>query len=151
MAVPKRKTSKSKTKMRRAANSKMVATGFVSCPQCHEPKLPHRVCPDCGYYKGKEVVGFYHGPEPVDNVWMDGTGHLICAFYSSGDIEKGNYYCNQFDRFIIEQKHAGKITHSIPYTANNKGGYPWVKLETGFVSVDAWYIFAKNKFNPMDF
>ena len=56
MAVPKRKTSKSKTKMRRAANSKMVATGFVSCPQCHEPKLPHRVCPDCGYYKGKEVV-----------------------------------------------------------------------------------------------
>ena len=30
MAVPKRKTSKSKTKMRRAANSKMVATGFVS-------------------------------------------------------------------------------------------------------------------------
>ena len=51
MAVPKRKTSKSKTKMRRAANSKMVATGFVSCPQCHEPKLPHRVCPDCGYYK----------------------------------------------------------------------------------------------------
>ena len=42
--------------MRRAANSKMVATGFVSCPQCHEPKLPHRVCPDCGYYKGKEVV-----------------------------------------------------------------------------------------------
>ena len=56
MAVPKRKTSKSKTKMRRPANSKMVATGFVSCPQCHEPKLPHRVCPDCGYYKGKEVV-----------------------------------------------------------------------------------------------
>ena len=28
MAVPKRKTSKSKTKMRRAANSKMVATGL---------------------------------------------------------------------------------------------------------------------------
>lgn len=52
MAVPKRKTSKSNTKMRRAANSKMEATGFVSCPQCHEPKLPHRVCPDCGYYKG---------------------------------------------------------------------------------------------------
>ncbi|EQG09842.1 ribosomal protein L32 [Clostridioides difficile 6042] len=35
MAVPKRKTSKSNTKMRRAANSKMEATGFVSCPQCH--------------------------------------------------------------------------------------------------------------------
>ena len=56
MAVPKRKTAKSKTKMRRAANSKMTATGFVECPQCHEPKLPHRVCPDCGHYKGKEIV-----------------------------------------------------------------------------------------------
>ena len=56
MAVPKRKTAISKTKMRRAANSKMTATGFVECPQCHEPKLPHRVCPDCGHYKGKEIV-----------------------------------------------------------------------------------------------
>ena len=49
MAVPKRRTSKSKTKMRRASNSKMV-------PQCHEPKLPHRVCLSCGSYDGKEVV-----------------------------------------------------------------------------------------------
>ncbi|MBR5488075.1 MAG: 50S ribosomal protein L32, partial [Firmicutes bacterium] len=24
--------------------------------QCHEPKLPHRVCPNCNYYDGKEVV-----------------------------------------------------------------------------------------------
>nr|WP_308565450.1 50S ribosomal protein L32 [uncultured Peptostreptococcus sp.] len=56
MAVPKRRTSKSKTKMRRASNSKMVLTGFVECPQCHEPKLPHRVCLSCGSYDGKEVV-----------------------------------------------------------------------------------------------
>ncbi|SNR90462.1 large subunit ribosomal protein L32 [Anaerovirgula multivorans] len=56
MAVPKRKTSKSKKNMRRAANSKQVATGYVKCPQCHEPKLSHRVCPECGYYKNKEVI-----------------------------------------------------------------------------------------------
>ncbi len=56
MAVPKRRTSKSKTKMRRASNSKMVPTGFVECPQCHEPKFPHRVCLSCGSYDGKEVV-----------------------------------------------------------------------------------------------
>ena len=56
MAVPKRKTAKSKTKMRVAANSKMRATGFVEEPQGHEPKLPHRVCPECGHYKGKEIV-----------------------------------------------------------------------------------------------
>ncbi len=56
MAVPKRRTSKSKKNMRRAANSKMVPTGFVECPQCHETKLPHRVCQTCGSYNGKEVV-----------------------------------------------------------------------------------------------
>ena len=56
MAVPKRKTAKSKTKMRRAANSKMTVKGFVECPQCHEMKMAHRVCKNCGHYKGKEVV-----------------------------------------------------------------------------------------------
>lgn len=56
MAVPKRKTGKSKRNMRRAANSKYVAVGLVKCPQCHEPKLPHRVCGACGYYNNKAVV-----------------------------------------------------------------------------------------------
>ncbi|MCX5835590.1 MAG: 50S ribosomal protein L32 [Deltaproteobacteria bacterium] len=27
-----------------------------SCPQCSEPKLPHRACPNCGTYKGQQVV-----------------------------------------------------------------------------------------------
>jgi large subunit ribosomal protein L32 len=27
-----------------------------ACPHCHAPKLPHRVCPSCGYYNGREVV-----------------------------------------------------------------------------------------------
>ena len=26
------------------------------CPNCHEKKMPHRACPKCGYYKGREVV-----------------------------------------------------------------------------------------------
>ena len=49
MAVPKRKTSQ-------ANNMKKSITGLSICPQCHEPKLPHRVCPNCGYYDGKDVV-----------------------------------------------------------------------------------------------
>jgi large subunit ribosomal protein L32 len=26
------------------------------CSECNEPVLPHRVCPNCGYYQGREVV-----------------------------------------------------------------------------------------------
>jgi large subunit ribosomal protein L32 len=26
------------------------------CPNCHEPKVPHRVCLKCGMYKGREVI-----------------------------------------------------------------------------------------------
>ena len=56
MAVPKRKTSKSKRDMRRVPNMKKSLPGLSDCPQCHEKKLPHRVCPNCNYYNGKEIV-----------------------------------------------------------------------------------------------
>ncbi|WP_432665145.1 50S ribosomal protein L32 [Wukongibacter baidiensis] len=56
MAVPKRKTSKARRDKRRASNIKMTAPNIVNCPQCHEPKLPHRVCGECGYYGDKEVI-----------------------------------------------------------------------------------------------
>lgn len=55
MAVPKRKTSKAR-KAKRRANWKLVIPGLVECPQCHTLKLPHRVCKECGYYNGKEVL-----------------------------------------------------------------------------------------------
>ncbi|MFQ8602445.1 MAG: 50S ribosomal protein L32 [Anaerovoracaceae bacterium] len=56
MVVPKRKTSKARRDKRRAPNMKMKAPGLSICPQCHEPKLPHRVCPNCNYYDGKDVM-----------------------------------------------------------------------------------------------
>lgn len=56
MAVPKRKTSKAKRDSRKSQNMKKTVTGLSTCSQCHEPKLPHRVCPNCNYYDGKEVV-----------------------------------------------------------------------------------------------
>jgi len=54
MAVPKRKTSKSRRDKRRA-NHKATVPALVECPQCHQPKRPHHVCPTCGTYKGREV------------------------------------------------------------------------------------------------
>ncbi|NLV91246.1 MAG: 50S ribosomal protein L32 [Firmicutes bacterium] len=55
MAVPKRRQSKAKTRSRRA-NWKTNAPNLGACPQCHEPKLPHRVCGNCGWYDGKKVA-----------------------------------------------------------------------------------------------
>jgi len=55
MPVPKRKTSKMKRDSRRAQH-KAVVEGLSYCPQCRAPKLPHRACPKCGTYKGREVI-----------------------------------------------------------------------------------------------
>ena len=56
MAVPKRKTPKAKRDMRRSPNMKKSLPGISICPQCHQPKLPHRESPTCNYYDGKEIV-----------------------------------------------------------------------------------------------
>jgi large subunit ribosomal protein L32 len=55
MAVPKRRTSKTRRNSRRT-HKKLAPANLSVCPQCHEPKLPHRVCPHCGTYKGKEIL-----------------------------------------------------------------------------------------------
>lgn len=55
MAVPKRKTGRMKTRSRRSSHV-LEAPAKSTCPQCHEVKLPHRVCGNCGFYNGKEVV-----------------------------------------------------------------------------------------------
>jgi large subunit ribosomal protein L32 len=54
MAVPKQKQSRARTSQRRAQH-KVGAPAYNECPQCHSPRLPHRVCPVCGSYKGREV------------------------------------------------------------------------------------------------
>lgn len=55
MAVPKKKMSRSRTR-RRKAQWRVSAPGTVTCPQCSAPKLSHRACPECGTYKGREIV-----------------------------------------------------------------------------------------------
>ena len=52
MAQPKRRWSKARTHSKRST-WKVEAPKFATCPHCHEPVMPHRVCPNCGYYDGK--------------------------------------------------------------------------------------------------
>lgn len=55
MANPKRKSSRSRTGKRRA-NWKLRQPTHNECPNCGQQKIPHRVCGNCGYYNGREVI-----------------------------------------------------------------------------------------------
>lgn len=55
MPVPKKRTSKSKRDMRRAHDGLKAVFGIV-CPNCAAAVLRHRVCGQCGYYRGKQVA-----------------------------------------------------------------------------------------------
>lgn len=55
MAVPKKKMSRSRTR-RRKAQWKVAAPSLVECQQCGARHIPHRVCPECGTYAGREVL-----------------------------------------------------------------------------------------------
>ncbi len=55
MPNPKRRHSNARTRKRRT-HDRMSLRGQSACPQCHEVKAPHRVCPSCGFYKGKPVL-----------------------------------------------------------------------------------------------
>ena len=56
MALPKHKISKSRRDMRKSQDLKEDNPNPGKCPQCGEPKLSHRVCIHCGFYKGKEII-----------------------------------------------------------------------------------------------
>jgi large subunit ribosomal protein L32 len=56
MAVPKFKTSKARTRRRQSINMKLVAPTLVECGNCGNRILLHRVCPKCGFYRGRQVV-----------------------------------------------------------------------------------------------
>ena len=55
MAHPKRKISKSRRDKRRT-HYKTVAPTLTTCSNCGAPVLYHRVCPECGYYRGKLAI-----------------------------------------------------------------------------------------------
>jgi large subunit ribosomal protein L32 len=61
MPNPKRRTSKARRDRRRAHDA-LAAPAVSVCPECGEAKLPHRACPQCGQYRGREVV------EPKDSL-----------------------------------------------------------------------------------
>ena len=54
-ATPKQRISRKRRGDRRS-HQHLPALQLVECPQCHNPRLPHHVCPICGTYRGREVI-----------------------------------------------------------------------------------------------
>lgn len=55
MPVPKRKTSRRRRDQRQSTKF-IRPQAITSCKQCQEPALPHQVCVECGYYKGRKIM-----------------------------------------------------------------------------------------------
>ncbi|MBB5022026.1 50S ribosomal protein L32 [Desulfurispira natronophila] len=55
MALPKKKISRARRGTRRAHQA-LSPVATVSCPNCNEPKRPHRLCLSCGHYGEKQVI-----------------------------------------------------------------------------------------------
>jgi large subunit ribosomal protein L32 len=55
MAVPKKKTSKARSR-KRGTHYKASIEATIKCPNCGEQMRPHFVCPHCGFYRGKKII-----------------------------------------------------------------------------------------------
>ena len=56
MPNPKRKHTPSRRDMRRSKSQTLELKSLSVCPQCDALRLPHRVCPSCGFYNGRLEV-----------------------------------------------------------------------------------------------
>ena len=57
---PKRKISSGRRDRRRSHDA-LTPNTLVQCSNCNEMRLMHKVCPNCGYYKGREVIKIQKG------------------------------------------------------------------------------------------
>jgi len=55
MGLPSKKRPKSEKRKRRAVK-KLKKITLSLCPNCKKPVFPHRLCPFCGIYAGKEII-----------------------------------------------------------------------------------------------
>ena len=66
MAVPKKKTSKSRRDRRRANHDRISQPAISTCPECGAPTVPHQTCSECGIYRGRQVIEVVEDEENVE-------------------------------------------------------------------------------------
>ena len=87
-----------------------------------------------------------------DVVWLEGTGEMIIAFQHAGLTTEAEYYITELEKIILKSTMFPNSA-GLPYTTNFGTHYGDSDLWAGVdvnpaISSSAWYLFAKNKFNP---
>ena len=67
MAVPKKRTSKSRKGMRRSHDHLKYTSSVTECENCGELKLRHHSCPACGTYKNHQVFAAKQDAETAES------------------------------------------------------------------------------------
>lgn len=55
MAVPKKRRSKSKKRIKKSS-WKIERPALTTCTQCQAVIPTHQTCPACGFYKGRQII-----------------------------------------------------------------------------------------------
>ena len=55
MSVPKRRQSKTRRNKRRSHHH-LTAPHLHQCSNCGKAVVSHQACPNCGYYRGRQVL-----------------------------------------------------------------------------------------------
>jgi large subunit ribosomal protein L32 len=58
MVVPAKRLSRSRSRKRRFQKETVKPLNLILCKNCNNLTLPHRICGNCGFYKGRQYINF---------------------------------------------------------------------------------------------
>ncbi len=94
----------------------------------------------------KEIVGFADFLDKK-RVWLEGTGQMVVAYRASGNAEKAEKFLRELEKAIMPSEIFWG-TAGLPFSTNDP---TWEGATRKiFVPSQAWYLFGKWGFNPMD-
>lgn len=101
---------------------------------------------------GQDVQGFLPysiGREPDNSatLWAEGTAGMIVALYAAGNDDLGDFYAAEMDKLLFEPANFPD-SMTLAFMPVVVPDYPWVDPNKGHVAAAAWYLFAKERFNP---
>lgn len=95
---------------------------------------------------GKTIRGFVALPDRSDNIWVEGTGQMVMAFYAAGYQQQGDDYFNELKKTSIYSKQPRMKT--FPFLVLADPVDTWADPKKGHIAGVVWYLFAEKQFNP---